>query len=42
MPAAPVDAGGPRQNYTPESDPKMFPYAVGETKAPVVQEGKTY
>jgi assimilatory nitrate reductase catalytic subunit len=37
-----VAANGPRQNYTPESDPKMFPYTVGETKTPVAQEGKAH
>jgi len=36
------DAAGPRQNYTPESDPKMFPYAVGETKTPASREGKRH
>jgi hypothetical protein len=38
----PPGTGSPRQNYTAASDPKMFPYAVGETKAPVTSEGKTY
>ena len=37
-----VSTNGPRQNYTPESDPKMFPYAVDETKAPVAQAGKAH
>ncbi|MDP8923151.1 MAG: molybdopterin-dependent oxidoreductase [Chloroflexota bacterium] len=31
-----------RENYTPESNPKMFPYAVGETKTPASQEAKRY
>lgn len=40
----PVDsaAAGPRENYTPDTEPKMFPYAVGETKGPEQQEGKAY
>ncbi len=28
------DGTGAKQNFTPETAPKMFPYAVGETKAP--------
>jgi len=35
-------ASAPRQNYTPQSDPKMFPYAVGETKTPTSQEAKRF
>jgi assimilatory nitrate reductase catalytic subunit len=27
-------AGSPKINFTPESMPAMFPYAVGETKQP--------
>jgi assimilatory nitrate reductase catalytic subunit len=30
----------PTINYTPDTAPKMFPYAVGETKAPAEVEGK--
>jgi assimilatory nitrate reductase catalytic subunit len=30
----------PTINYTPATAPKMFPYAVGETKAPAEAEGK--
>ena len=33
-------AEGPRVNLTPENAPKMFPYTVGETKAPPEKEGK--
>jgi assimilatory nitrate reductase catalytic subunit len=33
--------GGATANFTPESAPKMFPYAVGETKAPAT-EGKRF
>jgi assimilatory nitrate reductase catalytic subunit len=32
----------PTVNYTPETAPKMFPYAVGETKAPAEVEGKRF
>jgi hypothetical protein len=32
----------PLQNYTPESDPRMFPYTVGETKTPTSQEAKRF
>jgi assimilatory nitrate reductase catalytic subunit len=41
---APVAArdGGASENFTPESAPKMFPYAVGETKASSEQEGKRF
>ena len=31
-------AGEPRVHLTPRSDPKMFPYAVGETKAQAAKE----
>nr|MBA3947859.1 molybdopterin oxidoreductase family protein [Herpetosiphonaceae bacterium] len=34
--------GGARENYTPLTAPKMFPYAAGETTAPPEQEGKRY
>jgi assimilatory nitrate reductase catalytic subunit len=34
--------GGASENFTPESAPKMFPYAVGETKASSEQEGKRF
>jgi assimilatory nitrate reductase catalytic subunit len=40
--AAPAEPDVPRQNYTPESDPKMFPYAVGETKAPPSPDAKQH
>jgi assimilatory nitrate reductase catalytic subunit len=41
--AAPASgAGAARENYTPASDPKMFPYAVGETKTPASQEAKRF
>jgi assimilatory nitrate reductase catalytic subunit len=33
---------GPRINYTPANGPKMFPYAVGETKNPSAVDGKTF
>lgn len=36
--AAVVPGGAPRVNMTPQSDPKMFPYAVGETKPRVATE----
>jgi assimilatory nitrate reductase catalytic subunit len=41
---APVgtDGGGAQVNFTPESNPKMFPYAVGETKGPSEKGGKRY
>jgi assimilatory nitrate reductase catalytic subunit len=32
----------PTINYTPVTAPKMFPYAVGETKAPAEVEGKHF
>ncbi|HEX2913010.1 MAG TPA: molybdopterin oxidoreductase family protein [Chloroflexia bacterium] len=32
----------PKINYTPATNPKMFPYAVGETKARPEEEGKRY
>ena len=35
-------AGRARENFTPETTPKMFPYAVGETKAPAEQAGKAH
>lgn len=43
-----VDAGpvtepaGPRENFTAESQPKMFPYAVGETKVAAERTGKQF
>ena len=40
--ALPERTSGPRENYTPESDPKMFPYTIGETKTPAAQEAKQY
>jgi assimilatory nitrate reductase catalytic subunit len=33
---------GPTINYSAETAPKMFPYAVGETKAPAESEGKRF
>jgi len=36
------DGTGAKQNFTPETAPKMFPYAVGETKAPTESQGKQY
>jgi assimilatory nitrate reductase catalytic subunit len=38
----PADAGAARANYTAKSDPKMFPYTIGETKTPASQEAKRY
>jgi assimilatory nitrate reductase catalytic subunit len=38
----PPTANGARENFTPATAPKMFPYAVGETKTPATQEGKRY
>jgi assimilatory nitrate reductase catalytic subunit len=38
----PPAANGAAENFTPESAPKMFPYAVGETKTPAAQEGKAH
>jgi assimilatory nitrate reductase catalytic subunit len=35
-------ANGACENFTPENAPKMFPYAVGETKTPAGQEGKRF
>ena len=41
--ALPGQQGTPRMNFTPEDAPKMFPYAVGETKGRRLrQEGKRY
>ena len=40
-PAGPGD-GGARENFTSETAPKMFPYAVGETRAPAEAEGKQF
>jgi assimilatory nitrate reductase catalytic subunit len=34
--------GGARENFSPESAPRMFPYAVGETKAPAEQAGQAH
>jgi len=31
-----------RENYTPATAPKMFPYAIGEDRAPAAEEGKRY
>ncbi len=33
---------GPRENYTAANAPKMFPYTVGETKAPREAEAKRF
>ncbi len=33
---------GATENFTPANAPKMFPYAVGETKAPPEKAGKTF
>ena len=33
---------GAQRNFEPATSPKMFPYAVGETKAPAEQAGKAY
>ncbi|MBI4492999.1 MAG: molybdopterin oxidoreductase family protein [Chloroflexi bacterium] len=33
---------GPRVNFTPATAPKMFPYAVGESRTPPEAEGKVY
>jgi len=35
-------SGPAKENFTPQTAPKMFPYAAGETKAPPGQEGKRY
>lgn len=40
-----VDHEQPRRNFTPADRPKMFPYDIGETKAPATpngEEAKTY
>lgn len=37
---APARAEGPRANFSAETAPAMFPYAVGETKQPAEVEGK--
>ncbi len=34
--------GMPKINFTPQDSPKMFPYAVGETKGASEKEGKKY
>lgn len=41
---APVPSGPRRatENFTPETAPKMFPYTVGETKAPPEKHGKEF
>jgi assimilatory nitrate reductase catalytic subunit len=36
----PVTGGMSKINFTPQSTPKMFPYAVGETKEPLKKEGQ--
>ncbi len=38
----PVAGGLPKINFTPQDSPKMFPYAVGETKGSPEKEGKKY
>jgi assimilatory nitrate reductase catalytic subunit len=38
----PPTVNGARENFTPATAPKMFPYAVGETKTPATQEGKRF
>jgi assimilatory nitrate reductase catalytic subunit len=38
--AAPTESA--QQNFTPNTAPRMFPYAVSETKASPEQEGKQY
>jgi assimilatory nitrate reductase catalytic subunit len=38
----PLADGGARENFTPENAPKMFPYTVGETKAPPERAGKRF
>jgi assimilatory nitrate reductase catalytic subunit len=40
-PSAP-SPDGVVENFTPANAPKMFPYAVGETKDPASQRGKVY
>jgi assimilatory nitrate reductase catalytic subunit len=41
--AAPAANGGAtRVNFTPETAPKMFPYAVGETKPRRAADAKTF
>jgi assimilatory nitrate reductase catalytic subunit len=35
-------AGGALENFRPETAPKMFPYTVGETKAPAEQAGEAH
>ena len=35
-------ANAARENFTAGTMPRMFPYAVGETKTPVSREGKRY
>jgi assimilatory nitrate reductase catalytic subunit len=41
--ASPAERGAAaRENFTPESAPKMFPYTVGETKTPATQEAKRH
>ncbi|MGI8405149.1 MAG: formate dehydrogenase subunit alpha [Thermomicrobiales bacterium] len=34
--------GSAKENFTPKDRPKMFPYDVGETKAPAAQDAKAY
>jgi assimilatory nitrate reductase catalytic subunit len=38
----PATAAGARENFTPATAPKMFPYAAGETKTPDARAGKTF
>jgi assimilatory nitrate reductase catalytic subunit len=40
-PPGPPD-GSARENFTPQTAPRMFPYAVGETRAPAESEGKRF
>lgn len=41
-PQQPVGSNGFKVNFTPEDTPKMFPYAVGETKGQPEKEAKAY
>ena len=34
--------GSAKENFTPEERPKMFPYDMGETKAPASRDAKAY
>jgi assimilatory nitrate reductase catalytic subunit len=40
--SVPATGGGPRVNFSPSSEPKMFPYGSGEQHSPAEVEGKRF